>query len=394
MQYNKLYDIKAVFHVKHFRALVWAGLVACAASLSGCEAPSDVILDPPAFVPVQDQDGRYRVTSGSGPEVVRGFLPDGRLLFRTFDLPPFGPDWVLVSAPLDGGRVREELAVYRPALLDDMSHLAHDGARRVLVLWKAAVPGVHGCPDSSLTTGGTPGPAPRTPSPVGVTLFALPAADGTPIAAIPSRFVSTNLVQGAGTMQQRVRVFPTHRDVDRTGANAFGPVLLPGTDDLVYSDGEFLWRASISDTSATPTLIGPGSYPTISAGGTRLAYARPLALDSVVTTYSIPVGITVCVEEHVEVSAGGWAVVIRDLEAGTEAVVAAGFDPAFDPLADRLVVRGPDLRYVELTSGTITPILATVGAFAPAFSPDGQRLAFSLINPVTGADTYFLLLNR
>jgi len=384
-----------VFHVKLARRVhLRVCLTACLALLAACHAPSDVVADSPAFAPVEDQDGRFRVTSGSGPEVVRGFLPDGRLLFRTFDLQPFGPDWVLVSAPLEGGLIREEFGVYRPALLDDMSHLAHDGARRVLVLWKAAVPGVHGCPDSSLTSAGIPGPAPRTPSPVGVTFYALPAVDGTPVAAIPSRFISTNLVSGAGTTQQRVRVFPTLRDVDRTGANAFGPVMHPSSDDLIFSDGEFLWRASISDTSAPPVLIGEGAFPALSPDGTRLAYARPVGLDSVITTFSVPLGLASCFEEHVEISASGWEIIIRELGSGAEASVADGLDPAFDPVANRLVVRGPDLRWVDLAGGSVLSIPGTPGAFAPTFSAGGDVLAFSLLNPVTGADVYFLPVSR
>jgi len=377
-----------VFHVKRLHLLI-ALLVS-----SGCESPSDVIPSPPAFVPAEDQDGRFRVTSGSGLEIARSFLPDGRLLFRAFDLPPFGRDWILMSAPVDSGWLREELAAYRPSFLDDVSHLAHDGERRILVLWKAALPRVHGCPDSSITTLGTPGPAPRTPSPVGLTFLTLPDVDGTPILAIPSRSVSTRLVDGAGTTDQRVRVFPSLRDADRTSANPFGPVLVPGADELIYSDGEFLWRASVSDASASPTPLGRGSYPALDPDGTRLAYARPLGLDSVVTTYTIPVGLATCVEEHVEISANDWEVVVRELESGTETVVAQGRDAAWDPAADRLVVRDSAFRWVDLASGAATIIPATVGAFSPALSADGAILAFSLINPTTNADVYFLRLDR
>jgi Tol biopolymer transport system component len=274
-----------------------------------------------------------------------------------------------------------------------MSHLAHDGTRRVLVLWKPAIPGVHGCPDSSLTTAGTPGPAPRTPSPLGVTLFSLPNVDGTPIAAIPSRFVSANTVEGAGTIQQRVRVPPAIRDADRTGTNVFGPALVFGADDLIYSDGERIWRASLLDTSAAPVLIGSGAYPTVSPDGRQLAYARPVGLDSVSSTYSIPVGLALCVEEQVEISAARWEVVIRDLESGAESVIGDGRDAAFDSQGSRVVVRGVDLRWVDLATMSPSPIPGTAGAFAPAVSPDGAVLAFSIIQPGTHADAFLIRLN-
>jgi hypothetical protein len=364
------------------------------AAAMGCRSTTDVVGEPPSFTPV-DEGGRFRVTFGSGPDVVRGFLPDRRLLFRTFGLDPFGADWVLASAPVDGGQVREELGVYRPALLDDLSHLVIHGTERVLMLWKAAVPGMHGCPDSSLTTQGSPGPAPRTPSPVGVTLFGLPPADGTPVAAIPSRFVNTNVVDGTATLRQRVRVTPAVREVDSTGGNAFGPVIVPGSGQVIYSDGEVLWRASITDTSAAPQPLGPGAYPALSADARTLAYARPMGLDSTSTTYSVPVGpLAVCVEEFVTITAAAWEVVLRDLETGADQVLTVGRDPVFDPITPRVVVRRDDLRWVDLVSGSESPIPLTTGAFAPALSADGGILAFSLITPGAYADVFFLRLTR
>ena len=359
--------------------------------LVGCESPSDVIYDPPPFTPIEEQAGLYRVTSGEGEDVVRGFLPDGRLLIRARNLPPFGADWVLISVPPSGGQVREEMRVYRPAVLDDMAHLTTLGAQRVLVLWKAAMPGIHGCPDSSLTSAGVPGPAPRTPSPVGFALFALPDVDGTPVAAIPSRFVSTNSVEGVGTITQRVRVNPVLRDVDRTGANAFGPVILPGTGDLVYSDGDSLWRASITDTSAAPQLLGIGAYPVLSPDARALAYSRPTMLDSTVRRFTIPLGLAFCVEEHVEISAAAWELVVRDLETGAEQVVADALDPVFDPRGGRLAVRvGAELRWLDRATGETTPIVGTAGGFNPVFSADGGILAFSRLNDLTNSDAYFI----
>lgn len=351
-----------------------------------------MLFDPPGFTPVLDQDGRYRVTFGPGSDVVRGFTPDGRLMFRAYDLVPFGRAWILASVPLDGGDVREEVAVYRPALLYDVGSLSSDSTQRVLGLWQAAVPGLHGCPDSSIATEGTP--APRTPSPVGIILYALSATDGVPIASLPSRYVPMTTVSGAGTIQQRVRVNPAVRDADRAGANPFGPVLLEGSDELIYSDGEQLWQASVTDTSQTPIPIGFGAYPALSRDRRTLAYARPLGLDSTVGTFVIPLGIVACVEEHVEVTAASWEVVVRDLETSAEVILTTGFDPAFDPQSPRLVVRGPDLRWVDLANGAVTPIPATVGAFAPAVSADGGILAFSLLNPATSGDVYFLRIAR
>jgi hypothetical protein len=343
---------------------------------------------------VEVEPGVFRVTYGSGPAVARGFLPDGRLLFRAYDLPPLGSDWVLISVPPDGGYVREEARLYRAALFDDLGHLTTDGGRRLLTLWKTAIPGTHGCPDSSLTVLGTPGPAPRTPSPVGITIFGLPETDGIPVGAIPSRFVSTGLVEGAGTTRQRVRVHPAARDVDRTGANAFGPVLLPGGMEMIYSDGQELWRAATVDTSAQPRSLGPGAYPALRPDGRMLVYARPTGLDSTVRTFTIPAGLTACVEEYVEISATSWEVVSWDLDSDLQEVLVAGLDPAIDPLGGRLVVRTGQLEWLDLEAGTTSSIPGTTDAFAPSVSLDGKLLAFSRFNGPSNSDVYFVRLSR
>lgn len=381
-----------MFHVKRLRlvsrAVVWAiGSLAC-------DAPSDIIVEPPQFTPVEVEPGVFRVTFGAGPAVARGFLPDGRLLFRAFDLPPFGRDWVLVSVPPTGGHLREEVALYRTALVDDVGHLAADSTHRLLVLWKAPIPGLDGCPDSSLTDQGTPGPAPHTPSPIGFTVLALPEADGVPVDAIPSRSVSTGLVEGTGTRQQRVRVHPVARDVDRTAVNAFGPVLMSGGTEMVYSDGEQLWRTATSDTSAVPQSLGLGAYPALSPDGRILAYARPSGLDTTVLTYTIPLGFGVCVEEYAAIWESGWEVVTRDLDAGTEQVLAPGLDPAFDPLGGRIVVRTGQLQWVDLATGVASAIPGTTGGFGPSVSPDGELLAFSRMNGPSNSDVYFVRIPR
>jgi len=385
-----LYNLSGVFHVKR-GLLAVLGVAGLIGGSSACESPSDSIYDRPAFSPIEEQSGLYRMTFGEDADVVRGFLPDGRLLIRVHDLVPFGSGWALASFPVSGtGQVREELGVYRPALLDDMGDFTTDGSRRLLTLWKAALPGIHGCPDSSMTSDGSPGPAPRTPSPVGFAVYDLPQLDGTAVAAIPSRYVSTRLVEGAGTIQQRVRVTPVMRDVDRTGVNAFGPVLAQGSVEMIYSDGDSIWRTSAADSGTAPQFIALGAYPTLSPDGHALAYARPTGLDSTVRTFTVPVGLVACIEEHIEISAAAWELVVRDLESGEEQVVADAVDPVFDPQGGRLVIRTDVLSWLDLTTGQVTPIDGTSGGFGPAISADGSVLAFSRLNGPGNSDAYFV----
>jgi hypothetical protein len=372
-------------------------VIVTAVATAGCTSPSDVLYERPTFTPKLDEQGRSRVTFGAGADVLRGFTPDGRLLFRAENLVPFGAGWILASVPPEGGQVREEVSVYRPAFLDEMGSLVIGETRRELVLW-TPLTSARGCPDSSETTTGTPGPAPRPPSPAGLTIYSLPAKDGVPIAAIPSRVVSTGAVTRTdvpgGDVLITVRVTPALRDVRRTGANPFGPATIPGTDDVVYSDGERLWRANAIDTTMPPEPLGEGAYPALSPDGRALAFARPVGLDSTVQTFTIPGPFNDCVQTQVEITAASWEVVLRDIESGNEQVLTDGVEPVFDPLAQRLVVRGTDLRWFDLSTLTAVTITGTTGAFAPGVSPDGTILAFSLFSSGTNSDVYYQRIER
>ncbi len=380
------------------RAWFLAIVLGAGGLILACESVSDVVFARPPFTPLQDQQGRLRVTFGAGADVVRGFMPDGRLLFRAFDLVPFGDGWILASVPPDGGQVREEAGVYRPAFLDQMGTLVSDGTRRVLALWKPPIPGVHGCPDSSLTTLGTPGPAPRPPSPIALAIYALPLRDGVPISSLVPRIVPIDVVTvefADPLVLKRVRVTPVMRQVGRTATNAFGPVLLPGTDDMIYSDGARLWRASIVDTAVAPVLLGDGAFPVLSPDGRSLAYAVPLGLDSTEQTFTVPLGLATCVQTQVEITASSWEVQVRDVESWEVRALTDGMEAAFDDSRARLLVRGSaELRWFDLATLSSVAIPGTRGAFAPAISPDGSLLAFSLFSDSTNTDVYLLRIDQ
>ena len=79
-----------------------------AAVLCGCTEPEDVLFKPPVVEPV-DEGHRFRLTNNPGPDVVRGFTPDGeRILYRSHGLTGFGEDWRILSVPVGGGPAREE----------------------------------------------------------------------------------------------------------------------------------------------------------------------------------------------------------------------------------------------------------------------------------------------
>ena len=172
-------------------------------------------------------------------------------------------------------------------------------------------------------------------------------------------------------------------------------MILSGIGEIVYSDGEHMWLARTVDTAAPPVLLGDGAYPALSRDGHTLAYARPLGLDSTEEDFRVPLTPGYCVQTQVEIRAASWEIVLRDLESGSERVLTQGQEAAFDPRAPRVVVRDSDLRWVDLATGDVTEIPGTTGAFAPAISPDGGILAFSLIGKgATAGDVYFIRIAR
>jgi hypothetical protein len=296
---------------------------------------------------------------------VRGALPDGRILFRTRDLVPFDRGWLLASIHPDGGPAQEEVAVYRQAYLADVGSLTAAGDRRVLALWVPSVPGIDGCPP----------PAPPPPAVVSIALAELGSVDGTPVAGLPTRELSTGAAVGSGTGNVRVRVSPALREMDANGGNPFGPALARD-GAVVYSDGDSLWLAGL-DSGEEPEFLGLGAYPATSQDLRLLAFARPVSVDSTAVQYVVPVGIGVCIQEHVEVTAAGWQIVVRDLDTGDETVLGAGLEPVFDPMAARVLARDGALIWYDLSTGDRSALPGSDGSFAPAIARDGSILAFS-----------------
>jgi hypothetical protein len=306
-----------------------------------------------------------RLTVASGRDVVRGVLPNGRIVFQTRNLAPFGSDWIVASIHPDTGPAREEAAVYRQAFAGDVGSLVSADGRRVLGVWTRSYQGLDGCPS----------PAPPPPDVLGITFYELGPVDGTPVASLPSRSAGTGAVTGSGTTSQRVRVSPALREMDASGGNPFGPALAR-QGSIVYSDGDSLWLTTLN-AGTDPEFLGLGAYPAVSPDHRLVALARPVSVDSVVDTIVVPVGITVCVQEHVDVTAAEWLVVVLDLDSGIETVLGPGIEPVFDPLAGRVLARDGGLVWYELGSGARTEVPGSTGSFAPAITAGGLIMAFS-----------------
>ena len=359
--------------------------------LHGCEQPSSIVVEPPPSIPpVTSQGGR--LTFGPDADVARGFTPDGRVVFSTRNLVPFGPERIVASIAPEGGPAREEAGIYRLAFRHEVGAIAFAASRRVMAVWAPSAPReFFACPDT----------APPPPPVVHATLFELGPADGTAIPSLPARVVPVEAVEGEGridvggagqTVSFRVRVTPAQREIAAWGTNPFGPALLPD-GSVIFSDGERLWRGRAGDSTA-PAPLGTGAFPALDASGTMLAFARPMDVDSTVTVYRIPVFGGDCVQEHVEVTTSGWRIVLHEIPSGTERVLAEGTEPVFDPAAPRLLYRaGAGLRWVGLDGTDLGEFAGTAGAFAPAVSPDGALGAYSWSGP-DGVDVYFRAIER
>lgn len=364
-----------VFHVKHWAALFVGAVALC------CDPVEDLIYPPSDVTPVPE--GRFRVTFNTGPDVVRGFTPDGRIVYRTRGLPGLEDRWGIVSIDPAGGAATLEAAVYQLAL-EGSGQLQFDPGGRVLVLWKEPLPAVHGCP--------SPAPA---PSPVvEIALLRLKRTDGLPLAQIPIRSLTLPTLSGAGTGNQIVRVTPADMELRSDGVDPFGPTVAQDGSGAAYvSDGETVFRVNLRDAALGLETVTSGAFPSVSRNGRLLAIAVPVALDSTVTVDTVSSGLFVCVQETRTIRAGSWEVRVVDLRNGSLRVLGAGLEPEFAPDGTRVLVRRETgLEWIGLEADQPARIAATDGAFAPALSPDGRTIAFSLMRD--SADVFFVLADQ
>ena len=343
--------------------------------LAACGEPDDSLFTSPPLPPVEITPGLFRVTWNPEPDVVRGFTPDGRIVYLAHDLPGVDSGWALVTVGLTDGAVREEARIYRLAVRDTVAHVLFGPSDRVLVTWRTVL-------EAGLECFSCPAPS----APIGFAVRRLPPTDGAPLSALPTRSVTLpNHVVGTATCfdgsldpaaMRRIRLRPTEQEALQRRSNPYGPVEQPDGSAGFYSDGDAVWRYDPADPVAPPDSVGPGAFPALSADGSRLAAAIPLGLDS--TSGLCTAGLCPCRLETVTLSTTGWAVLLYELSSGVGTQLTAGLEPAFDPLEPRLVVRRPDgLYWVDLATGNAVAIPRTEGGYAPAVAPDGSILAFT-----------------
>ena len=330
-----------------------------------CEPPDDVLFTRQAFEPQEIRPGLFRVTWNTGPDVVRGFTPDGRrIVYRSRGLAAFGSDWRVLSVPVDSGDIREEAGIYRAVLRNPVGHIGMERQRRYLVIWNAALEGVETC-----------GGCPPAPPAVELTVIVLEPEDGRPLSSLPTR--NLLLPNNASTLpcDHRIRIRPADHELIERSVNPFGPASVEDSPVAYLSDGETVWRFEVERPSAAPESIGPGAFPALSPDGLLLAVAVPTITDSVTDICSRGL---CCIQETVTITAPTWTIVLYDLAADSSWMLTSGSEPRFHPSGSRLLVsRFDGLHWIDLETGATESVPETGGAYAPAISPDGTMLAFS-----------------
>lgn len=342
-----------------------------------CDPPEDRLFEPEAVMPAEVQPGLFRVTWSEGRDVVRGFTPDGRILYLSADA--LRPDVErLLSVSPDDGATREEAGLYRASLLQPVVNLAFHEGRRLLTVRSPGLVGLHTC-------GGCPAP----PTVVGLTLRLLEAADGEALSSLPQLVQDVPVDTGSGTSRPFIRVTPAEQEARVYGVDPFRPALLPDGFTSYFSDGESVFRFDAATPSTADSVLR-GAFVAASADGALLAVSEPVNTDS---TGSLCMAGLDCQQTTIVISATGWETTVYD--ASSLAVVAGpfpGIEPVFDPLGGRLLVRRFDgLYWITLSTGAEELIEQSSGGVGAALSPDGSVLAYSL-NLFGNADVFFLRL--
>jgi hypothetical protein len=358
------------------------GLALC----SACGEPEDTLFAPPPIPPAEIAPGLFRVTWHDGPDVVRGFTPDGQqIVYQSRDLPGFGVGWRVLTAGLADGAVREEAEAYRRGLIEPVGNVVVGGSDRLLITWRSE--GLLTCPE----------PCPPAPPVIGLAIWRLPPTGVVPFSSLPQPRVSALPVSRTtnvfcfddGPYLHHIRQRPAEGEVMDRRTNPYGPVERADASAGFYSDGETIWRYDPADPAAPADSLGPGAFPALSPDGRLLAVAVPVGLDS--TMAQCASGLC-CFQETITITLTSWQVVLYDVDAGGSAALGPGLEPVFDPLAARLAVRRPDALYwVDLGTGDASVIPGSEGGYAPAMSPDGSLLAFTA-SRFTSPDVFYLTL--
>lgn len=177
--------------------------------------------------------------------------------------------------------------------------------------------------------------------------------------------------------------YPYQRRFAREGAQVFRPSWSPDGKRLVFSDGLRLYTWTLGEASARviPGTVD-GAWPAWSPDGQTIAYTRLLRNDSSVTTCHCVTsrgGIAELQRRIVyedDVDGQGALILIRPDGSGLR-VIGEGDAPAWTPNGSLVFRRAGSLWQANGAGGQARRILHTEGAWEPAVSRDGRKVAFT-----------------
>jgi Tol biopolymer transport system component len=360
-----------------------------AALLAGCrEDPASFRLpDPP-----EASDGPLRLTLSPFHDAGPTWLPDGREIAYSAGRSDLFPDaaGAIVALPAGGGQARALARPYQETAAFPRfaaPAISPDGSRIAIVELRITYPVFCG-PGDTLDCGEFAPPTIPAPE-LGLVALAVRSLDGS--TAGPEHAISFD---GARRLEGTLLVLesdPYQRAYSRGGL-PFRPSWSPDSRRLAFSDGAALY------------LWTPGDGDPVPVPGTTLASAPAWSPDGATIAFTRLVGaprqsfLCSCPGEFADrrvLEIADERLAVLDVASGAVTDLGEpGRDPAWSPDGDVLFVSrlGAIWRVPLAAPAAATAVPSTTRGRHPAVSPDGTRLAFTLVNQAGLGDVWVVPL--
>jgi Tol biopolymer transport system component len=365
--------------------------VVAAALLAGCrDDPASFSLPAPPEAP----EGPLRLTLSPFHDAGPAWLPDGREIAYSAGRSDLFPDAVgaIVALPAGGGQARALARPYQETVA--FPHftapaISPDGSRIAVAELRITYPIFCGLGDT-LDCGEDFTPSTIPAPELGLVALAVRSLDGS--TSGPEHAIAFD---GARRLEGSLLVLesdPYQRAYSRAGL-PFRPSWSPDGRRLAFADGAALY------------LWTPGDGDPVPVPGTTLAVAPAWSPDGAMIAFTRLVGepqqsfFCSCGEEFANRRVSEIAeerLELLDVASGAITDLGEpGRDPAWSPSGDALFVSrlGAIWRVPLANPAAATPVPSTTRGRHPAVSPDGTRLAFTLLDAAGLGDVWVVPLD-